>query len=206
VATSSGTPDPAPAAPPPAGVLVDFATARLSGPSVADTARTVGDLAGVFADAGAHAALPPDQVVYRVQIFAPVPEGTPGGLLWGNTVVEPGRVGDEYFMTKGHFHAERDRGEFYVTAAGEGALLLMDEARRTRWEPMRPGSVHYIPGHTAHRVANTGDAPLAFLACWPSDAGHDYAAIARDGFGARLLAVGGRPTLVPDGGAAAAPR
>lgn len=63
---------------------------------------------------------------------------------------------------------------------------------------MRPGSVHYIPGRTAHRVANVGDTVLSFLACWPADAGHDYETIAAHGFGARLRAVNGRPELVPN--------
>ena len=166
---------------------------------MAESVRTIGDLADVFGDEEARRALPAGRPVYRVQVHAPVPEGTTGGLFWGSTVVEPGRVGDEYFITRGHFHAVRDRGEYYITVAGEGALILMDETRRTRYEPMHPGTVHYIPGGTAHRVANTGPVPLAFFACWPSDAGHDYECIARDGFGARLREVGGRPVLVPDG-------
>ena len=50
---------------------------------------------------------------------------------------------------------------------------------------MKPGSVHYIPGNVAHRVANTGNEPLIFLASWPSDAGHDYARIRETGFSKR---------------------
>jgi glucose-6-phosphate isomerase, archaeal len=170
---------------------------RLQGSAVTTSSRRLADLAGVFADEVSRAAMPAETLVYRVDAYLPVAEGTPGGLFWGSTVIEPGRVGDEYFMTRGHFHALRDRAEFYVCSAGEGAMILMDEARRCRWEPMQPGTVHYIPGHTAHRVANTGRGPLAFLACWPSDAGHDYAAIDARGFSARLRAVDGIPTLVP---------
>ncbi len=178
-------------------------TGALSGAAVEEVVRTLSDLPGIFADEAARAQLAPHTLVYRVQCYLPVPNGTPGGLYWGTTVIEPGLVGDEYFMTKGHFHALPDRAEYYVTTRGEGALILMDAHRHTRFEPMRPGSVHYIPGHTAHRVANTGMAPLSFFACWPSDAGHDYAAIARDGFSARLRSVDGRPALihVRDGGA-----
>ncbi len=77
-------------------------------------------------------------------------------------------------------------------------MILMDEKSRTVFEPMHPGTVHYIPGHTAPRVANTGDSLLAFLACWPSDAGHDYESVARQGFSARLRRVGGIPTLVEE--------
>jgi glucose-6-phosphate isomerase len=61
---------------------------------------------------------------------------------------------------------------------------------------MAAGSVHYIPGKVAHRVANTGDIPLAFLACWPSDAGHDYAQIRATGFSKRMLLRNGEPCLL----------
>jgi glucose-6-phosphate isomerase, archaeal len=105
-------------------------------------------------------------------------------------------VGDEYFMTKGHFHLKSDRGEYYITVAGTGALILMDEDRRAVFEPMVSGSVHRIPVHTAHRVAHTGGGVLVFLACCPGDAGHDYESIASKGFSTRLRKVDGIPTLV----------
>jgi glucose-6-phosphate isomerase len=177
-------------------VTVDFSTGRLTGASVQESSRTVADLAGVFLDETARQALPAAQVAYRVQLYLPVAEGTLGGLFWGNTFIEPGRVGDEYFMTKGHFHAQRDRAEYYTTVQGQGALILMNEDGHTWYEAMHPGSVHYIPGRTAHRVANTGDSVLSFLACWPADAGHDYDTIATHGFGARLREVNGVPQLV----------
>ena len=186
---------------PPAIVLlphVDFDTGTLRGSGIETAVRTIADLKGIFRDARALKTLDPKAVVYRVEAYTPVAEGTEGGLFWGATFIEPGMVGDEYFMTKGHFHARRNRGEYYVTVAGEGALILMDEARQTRFEAMTPGSVHYIPGHTAHRTANTGNAVLSFVACWPSDAGHDYETIAARGFSARLRNVAGIPALVEE--------
>jgi glucose-6-phosphate isomerase, archaeal len=39
---------------------------------------------------------------------------------------------------------------------------------------------------------------LTALACWPSDAGHEYDVIARDGFRARLRNIGGSPVLVEE--------
>lgn len=177
-------------------ITMDFATGALSGPGVEEVSRTITDLAGVFGDEAAREALAPATLVYRVQSYLPVSEGTEGGLYWGTTFLQPGLVGDEFFMTKGHLHAKRDRGEYYITSSGEGALILMDEQRRTRFEPMRPGSVHYVPSRTAHRVANTGTSVFSFFACWPSDAGHDYGSILREGFSARLRCVDGEPTLV----------
>lgn len=158
--------------------------------------KTIGQLENIFVDENARRAMDPDTVVYRVQAWCPLPDGTEGAQFWGTTVVEPGQVGSEYFMTHGHFHRKRDRTEFYGTVAGEGALILMDEDGKTRMEPMSPGSLHLIPPNTGHRVANTGSLPLRFVACWPSDAGHDYESVRKRGFGARLLNRQQKPDLV----------
>jgi len=177
-------------------VTVDFRTGALQGDRIQRVRRCVRDLKGLFLDEKARLALEPEAIVYQVESFAPVNEGESGGLFWGATFIQPGRVGNEYFMTKGHFHGQRNRAEYYLTVTGCGALIFMDESRRTTFETMLPGSLHYIPSRTAHRVANVGNAVLSFMACWPSDSGHDYESIAAHGFSARLLDVGGKPTLV----------
>jgi glucose-6-phosphate isomerase len=131
-----------------------------------------------------------------VRFWKPVADGTVGGLFWGATVLQPGLVGEEFFMTHGHFHAIRDRAEFYATVNGTGAMLFMDEDDNFWSQEMAPGSVHYIPGKAAHRVVNTGNTPLVFLASWPSDAGHDYARIRTTGFNKRMVLRNGAPCLV----------
>ena len=182
----------------PSQILQDFLTGLLRGEQVIEVTRTLGDLDGVFKDRGAFGAMDSKMPIYRVQSYQPLPDGLEGGLFWGCTFLQPGLVGDEYFVTKGHFHAIRNRGEYYVTLTGRGALVLMSEDRQTRFESMEPGTVHYIPGNTAHRAANIGDSVLSFLACWPSDAGHDYESIAKDGFSARMRQVSGQPSLVSE--------
>jgi len=171
---------------------IHFDTAELSGPGIQTALKTIGGLQGVFAAEAVRASMDQDRLVYRVQSLLTVPEGVEGGLFWGATFLEPGRVDGEYFMTRGHVHVKKDRAEFYATVSGQGALILMDASGRTWLEPMSRGSLHHIPAETAHRVANTGDSTLSFLACWPSDAGHDYSAA----FTARLMEVNGAPALV----------
>jgi glucose-6-phosphate isomerase, archaeal len=161
-----------------------------------ESVKTLSQLPGIFADEDARCAMDPNTVVYRVQAWCPVPEGTEGAQFWGTTVIEPGQVGPEFFMTHGHFHLKRNRTEYYGTTEGQGALILMNEDRETRMEMMLPGSLHFIPPNTAHRVANTGTVPLRFVACWPSDAGHDYDSIRKLGFSARLLNVNRGAMLV----------
>lgn len=180
-------------------VDLDYDTGKIAGENVQTVQRQMRELEGIFQDAEAFAAKDPNEIVYEVQYVLPVPDGTEGGLFWGNTTVYPGKVGNEFYMTKGHFHAVRNRGEYYATILGEGALLLMKEGGAIRWEPMRPGSLHYIPGNTAHRAANVGSNPLTFLACWPADAGHDYETIRRSGFSGRMLDLNSKPTLVQRG-------
>lgn len=177
---------------------IDWNSGRIETAAVRRSVRCLRDLRPIFHDVVALGVMDPETVVYRVELWAPVAPDTEGGLFWGVTTIEPGRVGDEYFMTQGHFHSIRNRAEFYCTASGQGALLLMDEQRKMRVEMMSPGSLHYIPAHTAHRAVNTGDTPLCFWACWPSDAGHDYSSILDQGFSARVLLRSGAPTLVPE--------
>lgn len=165
---------------------IAFMNAQLNGHEVVNSTKLLRDLKGVFEDEQAFEKQNGDQIVYKVDAFLPVEEGTEGGLFFGLTHLYPGKVGDEFFMTRGHFHAVENRAEFYWGIEGEGLLLLMDKSGKTRAERIIPGSLHYIPGLTAHRVVNTGKDLLRFGACWPSDAGHDYETIASQGFSARV--------------------
>jgi glucose-6-phosphate isomerase len=179
----------------PKPTFVDWSSGELSGNGIEESVKTLGQLAGIFKDEAAWRAMNPETEVYRVRFWRPVPDGTSGGLFWGSTILLPGRVGDEYFMTHGHFHAIRDRAEFYATVKGTGAMLFMDEGGKTWSQTMSPGTVHYIPGNAAHRVVNTVREPLVFLASWPSDAGHDYASIRTTGFSKRMVLRDGEPCL-----------
>lgn len=173
-----------------------FTRDLLEGAEVEKGYRTLEDIRNIFEDQAAAGKMDQSQVIYSTACTFPVPEGTNGGLFFGLTRIVPGKVGREYFMTKGHFHANEDTAEFYWGIEGEGVLLMMDRERNVRAERMFPGSLHYIPGKTAHRVANVGDSPLVFGACWPSDAGHNYGEIAEKGFARRLVEVDGKPGLI----------
>ena len=74
-------------------IRMDWASGLLQ-PSkeVHESVKKLGQLEGIFENAAALKAMDPRTAVYRVQAWCPVPEGTEGGLFWGTTVVEPGRV------------------------------------------------------------------------------------------------------------------
>jgi len=179
-------------------VRLDPLTGVLQGAAVKESRRTLAGLTGYFRDEATRAAMDQDRLAYRVQAYEPKPEGERGAVCCATTFLEPGTVGDEYFLTRGHFHVNEDCPELEVTVSGSGLLVLMTADRRTRTEPMRAGSVHHVPPGTAHRVANTGDEPLVFVSYWPSETGHDYRTIIEDGFGARVRRIDGQPAIVPE--------
>ena len=178
------------------GPFIDWSTGTLTGKDVCESVRTLEQMHGLYHNRAAWDAMDLNTVVYRVRWWAPVADGTEGGLLFGTTVIEPGQVGDEYFMTYGHRHVNRSRAEYYSCVQGMGMLLMVDDARRTAVEEMAPGTVHYIFGNMTHRVTNTGPSPLRFVACWHADAGHDYEVIRGEGFPSRVLSRNGVPTVV----------
>lgn len=168
---------------------VAFLSGQLSAENVVKKVTRCGDLSGVFYDSDSWQAISPETPVYEVEMLNfPQDEGE---LYVGTTHLQPGRVGDEFFMTRGHFHQRREQGEIYFGLRGTGLLLLQNEQGEARLEQVSPGSVHIIPGFTAHRLINTGSEMLSALAVWPSVAGHDYAALAQ-GFALRVTGYGGK--------------
>ncbi|WP_318371796.1 glucose-6-phosphate isomerase family protein [Enterobacter sp.] len=163
---------------------VAWADGALSGGPLIRKSTRMQALAGVFSNQSAWSECDPERVVYDVELFdSPSAEGE---LYVGVTHLYAGRVGDEFFMTRGHFHQRREQGEVYFGLHGEGLLLLQSEQGEARLEYVFPGSVHIIPGNTAHRLINTGAVTLSALAVWPCAAGHDYASLA-GGFALRVV-------------------
>jgi glucose-6-phosphate isomerase, archaeal len=170
-------------------------------PGARHTLRHLADLRGCFGDAEAYgrALAAGNPVIYSVVNVDRPPE--PGALGYSVNCLHPGRVGSEYYLTRGHLHAERAAAEVYVGVSGTGAMLLQHERTgECRLVPLVANSVVYVPGHTAHRTINTGDAPLVYLGIYPADAGHDYAAVAASGFRYRVVAGAEGPALVEAGG------
>lgn len=172
--------------------VLDLASGRLD-PELEVTERRLSDMTGMYLeDVDANG----DAVIYRVYGI-PVP-ATTDNVLSSTTVIEPGTVGREYFMTKGHFHEVRDRAEIYVGLAGEGRLLMATADGKHAVEPMRRGTVNYVPGGWAHRSVNVGDTPLVFFAVYPGDAGYDYGTIEEEGFPVLVVAGEDGPEVVPN--------
>ena len=159
--------------------------------------RRLSDLKGVFLDESAYAlaCAEGDPLVYSVEAIKP---GTgDGDLHYGVGLIHPGRIGQEYFMTKGHLHRWREAAELYVGLSGKGVMLLEDEATgESRMLPLEAGIAVYVPGHTGHRTANVGDKPLSYIGVFPARAGHDYGAYAVRNFRFAIVDDGGEPRMI----------
>ncbi len=165
---------------------LDFSTGIIEGARY--WKRRLSDMAEAFEvrDAVVKLLKEGDPLIYEVYEVEGVPEQT-GELVWSTTVLYPGKVGDEYYMTKGHYHRDLNCAEVYLVLTGRGFLLIKDE-KGPRALPVQSGSVAHIPPGCAHRMVNTGLSPLVFFAVYPAQAGHDYERARQEGFGLRVIA------------------
>ncbi len=151
-------------------------------PYAGGTPRRLSDVKDSFGDAqGAEAILKTsDPVIYDFQALRSIEARQK--LIFGLTTIYAGLVGDEYYMTKGHFHAqEHDGDEIYQVISGSGHLLLQARDGSAQTITMRPGAVYYTPATWAHRTVNSGAEPLVFLSIWAWDVAYDYETVTRRG-------------------------
>ena len=120
-----------------------------------------------------------DPAIYKFHT-ADIPEKE-GHLRPVMSIIYPGKVGNEFYMTKGHYHEKEDTAEVYLTISGYGKLLMQSPENDIEILEMKKGSVGYIPPYWAHRCINVGDEPLVFFGVYPGEAGHDYGVIEEKG-------------------------
>lgn len=117
-------------------------------------------------------------------------------LAFGFSICYPGKIGNEYYMTKGHYHEVFDTAETYICLRGHG--LMMMETPEGEWmvKELVPGRMVYIPGGWAHRSINVGQEPFITYYNFRGDAGHDYATIETLGFRKLVVEQDGQWTIV----------
>lgn len=163
---------------------------------VGDT-RKLSDVQAAFADPAACARIlaQEDPLLYYV---TQVEENEgPGQLHYGLGILMPGKVGDEYYMTRGHLHAWRPAAEVYVGLRGKGLMILEDERNgECTVVPLEANSTVYVPGHTAHRTVNIGAEPLVYWGILSSEAGHDYGAVGARNFAKVVVEIDNQPVVM----------
>jgi len=130
-----------------------------------------------------------DAIIYKVSDVRP--DAVHGDLIFGTTFMEPGRIGNEFFMTRGHIHSKANRPETYYGESGEGLMLLESPEGTTRVLEVLPRQIIYVPPFWIHRSVNIGSGPLVLSFCYPSDSGQDYSIIERSGGMASRIVVDG---------------
>jgi glucose-6-phosphate isomerase len=161
------------------------------------TKRSLSALDGQFSDQRAFEAMLARDDVVLYEVFENTRPKVSGELIHGLSVVYPGRVGIEYFMTKGHFHSVLDTGEIYYCLRGEGVLVMETPEGDWAVEELSPNRVVYVPPRWAHRSVNTSrDEDLVTFFVYPGHAGHDYGTIEKQGFRKLVVDSNGRPTIV----------
>lgn len=119
-----------------------------------------------------------------------------GHLNFGVTIINPGKIGKEYYLTRGHYHAKENTAEVYVGLNGKGIMILQKKDGQATHLLMKKGTIAYVPPFWAHRTVNIGKNKFSFLYIYFSDAGHDYEIIKQKGFAKLVIEEKGQPKII----------
>ena len=180
------------------GFTMDFSLVTGISSKKVTSKRYLSNLRGMVSDAEAlelKIVEEGDSLVYEFHEMG-VPE-TAGQLAFGCSIVYPGKIGNEYYMTKGHFHTILETAEVYLCLTGHGYMLCENPEGDWMAFELTPGRVVYVPERYAHRSINVGyeDALRTFF-CFRADAGHDYGTIETKGYRKLMVEKDGKPTVI----------
>lgn len=159
--------------------------------------RTLKSMKGQYLDQAAYDARLAKEDTLLYEVYELSRPDVAGELIHGISIVHPGLVGSEYFMTKGHFHTVLDTAEIYYVLQGNGKMVL--ETMDGDWavEDLTPGIILYVPPKWAHRSVNTSlEQDLITFFAYPGNAGHDYGTIETQGYRKLILHEKGKPIIV----------
>jgi glucose-6-phosphate isomerase len=159
--------------------------------------RHLSAMKGQYADTAAYQQMlsKEDPLLYEVYELK-LPE-VAGQLLHGISIVHPGKVGHEYFMTKGHYHTVLETAEVYYCRKGQGYMVMETPEGDWAVEQLNPGAVLYVPPRWAHRSVNASlEEDLVTFFVYPGNAGHNYGTIEEKGFRKLVVEQDGAPAIV----------
>ncbi len=174
---------------------IDFTNRTLSNPD-SHIIRKLSSMKGQYLDQSIYNGMlkKEDTVLYEVyEKLAPEIEGE---LIQGLSIVHPGKVGREYFMTKGHFHSVLETAELYFCLKGQGYMIMETPEGDWSAEELVPYTALYVPGRWAHRSINVGSEDLLMLFVYPAHAGHNYVTIETKGFRKLIVEENSNPKLI----------
>ncbi len=175
---------------------VDFDTKTGVSKNAETTKRYLSQMSKMFLDEDAAKEMlkDGDPLIYEFYELG-CPERA-GDLAFGTSTIYPGKVGSEYYMTKGHFHTQVDTSEVYWCLSGEGYMVMENKQGDTLEVSMKPGEAVYVPRGYAHRTVNTGTENLVVFWTFAADAGHDYGTIEEKGYHKLIVEKDGAAVVV----------
>lgn len=179
------------------GCVIDFDMKSGLSETLDTEKRYLSQMKGMFSDSAAFesAVQNGNPMVYEFHSLD-VGESS-GDLAFGCSILNPGKVGDEYYFTKGHFHTILNTSEAYYCLNGHGYMLM--ENMRGDWsaQELTPGKAVYVPKGYAHRSVNVSkEEKLVTFFVFRADAGHDYGTIETKGYRKLLVERDGVPTII----------
>lgn len=159
--------------------------------------RRLSSMQGMYQDQAAYAAMLAQDDTLLYEVYGISRPHVAGELLQGVSIVHPGKVGNEFFMTKGHFHEVLETGEVYYCLSGQGMMVMETPEGEWSVQEFRPGNVLYVLPRWAHRSVNTSlTEDLVFFFVYPGNSGHNYATIEQQGFRKLVVERDGKPTVI----------
>jgi glucose-6-phosphate isomerase len=137
--------------------------------------RRASDMRGYYSDDGALEELIDHGDPVHYEVFEKeIPEQY-GHLRFCISSTQPGTIGGEYFMTKGHYHTIAETAEIYLCLRGQGYMLMKTSTGEGAYEK-------FVPGQK----------PLISFCVYPGNAGHNYGDIKIEGFPMKVVNQNGR--------------
>ena len=174
----------------PFGVNIDLAEGVMESPD-RRLVRNASAMAGHYRDAEALRRLIEAGDPLHYEVFEKDVPQQYGQVMFCISKLQPGLVGDECFMTKGHYHRIRETAEVYLCIRGQGFMVMKTVEGDCVIEPMVRNRMVYVPPRWAHRSVKTGDEPMISFCAYPGDAGHNYGDIETEGFPKRVFKIDG---------------
>lgn len=179
-----------------ASTLTDFDLATGLSKTQKSIQRHLSQMRNMYYDSDAYEAQLQRQDLLIYEFFDMGIPKSEKEIAYGTSITYSGKIGDEYFMTKGHFHSVLDTAEVYYCLRGSGYIMMENPEGDWEAREMKPGSAIYVPARYAHRSINISPVePLVTFFAFPGHAGHDYGSIEKEGFRKIVVERGGKPVI-----------
>ena len=174
---------------------INFSTGYLK-PNDNKIVRRLNNMLGMYQDIKKTEDIIKKKNPVLYEVYEGIVPGNAGEIMQCMSIIYPGKIGKEYYMTKGHFHVVEDTAEIYLCLKGKGLLMMETKDGETSWLTMSPGTVAYVPPYWAHRTINVGKSKFVMFCAYPANAGHNYGDIEKTGFSKIVVERNGRPVVI----------